>query len=327
MRNKALVILAASALLAPAIALPAKADLLIPLNDPPTVANLKLPTAIQPAYPRSTSAYSVIATVGSQGTVANLKTVSMCWYKGSTSSTCEDAASNPDTQFQMIWTEATNSFSITGTNDYRDAGSTTSYADGSGLTMDVEFKFRASGAMLFGDDWNVTVLAVDQQDQGTQNDPVFSSELTANGLVVLFFGSVRTQPASKSFGNIKKGESSKIENVSTGSFTANGLADISIEATDFKYSSSTIELDELNRNPGTGKVSLTCNAGSSYSASNSILVGNSPQLLITGEFGSGTLESTGTTQPHSCQLEYGGGAAVANVEYSNTLTVSIHQSQ
>lgn len=326
MRNRIVGIAAAFALISSQIVASAQADTFTPTNDPPTVENLIVPGAMQPASPRSTANYEVVATVGSQGTVANLKTVTMCWYKGSSDDTCADAATDPKTQFKMTWTQASNSFSVTGTNNYLNAGSSTTYGDGSGLTMDVTFKFKISEAMLFGEDWNVKVVVIDQQDNSTSNDPIFSSELSASNLVVLYFGSVKTQPSSKSFGSLKLSESSQVTNVSSGAFTANGLSDIDISATDFTYNSETIPLDAMNMTPASGYVAMDCNAGSSFGDNYNVRVSSIAQIFIDDQFSDGTGEGTESALPHSCQLTYGGGAPVANVVYSNTVTVGIGQS-
>lgn len=315
-----------SALISSLLASGARADVFTPTNDPPTVENLVLPEAMQPASPRSTAVYDLVATVGSQGTVANLKTVSMCWYKGSASSSCDDAATDPKTQFKMIWTQSTNSFSVVGTNNYRNAGSSTTYGDGTALSMDVTFKFRISDAMLFGEDWNVKVSVVDQQDNSTPADPMFSSEIEASNLVVLYFGAVSTQPSSKPFGALGFGESNDVTNVSTGQFRANSASDINISATDFTYLSNTIPLDTSNSSPASGYVAMDCNQGENFGDSPPVRVSSSPQLLISNVFSSGTGESTDTTFPHSCRLVFGGGAAVANVLYTNTVTIGIGQS-
>ena len=297
----------------------ANADTFTPQNDAPVVDITSNPTSMMPANPRSTQDYSVKATIGSQGTVANLKTVTMCWYLyDEASEDCINAATNPKHEFMMTWTEATKSFAVTGNNNYRDAGSKTNYGDGTGLSLEIEFIFKISNAMLHSGDWALRVVAIDDQDQSSIDSLDLNNDYDRYLLTVDYFGAVTTQRAAQDFGSLAFNGLQTISGIKTGDFIANGSSFLGIEATDFKYGSSgTVELSGTYPLPG--EASLICSQGSL----GGVYVNPTNSYLDFGLFSEGTGESAVTNLTHECTLKFGGGADVANVQYSNTVTITI----
>lgn len=304
------------------------ADTFSPQNDPPTIAGLVVPNALAPAHPRSISTYTVSATVGSQATVANIKYVDICWYNkdsGTADSFCANASTDPINEFHMRWTEngdlqTGGPFSVTGNNNYANSGSSAEYGDGTGLTMDIHFKFKVSEAMHFGSNWSLHVWVTDDQDQTSQEDNAFN-EWFVDGLSVTYFGQVSTARSAHSFGELRTGEYQLAENISSGTYRANGNSHLTIEATDFTYLTQTLSLQ--NYPPSTGFVSLRCNPGQIFNDGGSINVLGIADIYDYSNFAAGTGEGVGTPVEHSCRLDFGGGAQVANVAYSNTVTLAI----
>lgn len=299
------------------------ADTFTPENDPPTVTLVSYPTSMQPANPRSTIDYTVSATIGSQGTLSNLSSVTMCFFEaGFGTQDCTNAGSEPKYEFKMTWTQSSNSFSVTGSNNYRNSGSSTSYGDGTGLSMDIDFTFKISNAMIAGNSWNVYIEAID--DQGNDSaDPAFSiwNDPLGTGITVEYFGAVTTSRSSQSFGQIGYLGSSTIDDISTGSLLANGLSTVSLTATDFTNGLNTIDLSASS--PMSGEVQMLCNSGSTFDDGIAYSIGNSAVGIDNFLFSSGTGETADTSHKHSCDLTFGGGAPAANIQYSNTVTVSI----
>lgn len=311
------------------IATPALADTFTPLNDPPTVLNTALSqggtaaSSMTPAHPRSTSVYTVSADIGSQGGLSNLDTVTMCFINGdninygvSGVADCSGAGTNPKNLFKMVWTQATDSFAVAGTNNYQNVSSVSNYGDGTALSATMDFNFKISEAMLQGGSWIVRIEAVDDQGQ-------VSTTGEAGPITVNYFGAVTTQRVAQGFGSLLGNNLQTIDGIKTGEFIANGVSYLSLAASDFTYSTHTVAI-QANGGlaPGSGEVAFDCEAGATHSSSG-YRIGTTATSIDWNLFSNGTGESANTSQLHSCFLLFGGGASVANVQYSNTVTVGI----
>lgn len=315
-------LLAISMLAASAISLqPANADTFTPQNDPPVVTIVTVPNSMQPAAPRSTTTYEVTVTVGSQGTVENLEWVKMCFYEGLSDYHCANASTDPDTEFLMTWTEATNSYAVTGSNNHLNSGSTSDYGDGSGLTMDITFKFKISQAMIHSTNWNVEIWAMDDQAQSSYDSVSLLLDDSRSGVTVDYFGAVDTDRTSQAYGSLGYQGTSVVDNISTGAFFANGPSDISLSADNFTNGAATINL--ASGLPSSGEALLRCSPTNAFDGGSSAAITSTPTALNYFQFGGGTGEASDSSLVHSCELTYGGGATVANVLYSNTVTVAI----
>lgn len=308
------------------VALPAVADTFTPLSDPPTVEITNAPTTMQPNYPSSDASYSVDATIGTQGTVENLDTVTMCFYRMSGDNTCADAATDPKNEFKMVWTQSSNTFTVTGTNNYEDDGSAATGLS-TDLSLSISFDFKISNAMDAGLDWEVKVFAVDDDGQNSDQTVDMNYEFTdVESLIsVYYWGEVTTDRAGLDFGNVAANQSADVDGASLGAFVANDSSYIYLDATDFSDGNgSTLSIDTIG-SPMLGEVTLSCEYGATeYSGSSPTYVGTTAYMpLASSLFSDGTGETPDSSQIHSCRLEYGGGATVAEVEYENTVTVAI----
>lgn len=326
----------------------ASADSFVPLPDPPTQEVLSAPSTMQPAYPNSTSVYTVAVAVGSQGTVANIDYIEMCWWKTSSGlSECTYDSTNsldPRTQFKMTWYNydaregadpayADEWFSIAEsydgggyfwTNHYENANSTSGYGDGTDSSMNIVFKFRVSNAMLAGNDWNVRVTAYDLNGSST---PQTHSNISVN-----YFGAVTQDRSSQDFGNLGSSNNNWIvEEIEDGDFVANGPSDLTYKATSFTYEVGGSVVSEIPLATGTpttsvpqGQAAVDCNPNWNWDENSAVRMSSSPYLMRENVIGdSGTEWGQWFNFEHACRVIYPGGASVANVTYGNTFTVGI----
>ena len=341
----------------------ANADSFDPQADPPTQEVLAFPKALQPAYPNSTSIYTVTVAVGSQGGVDLLDHIEMCWFKdtnanGSSTGLNVDNCGSPDsngwkdprTQFSMRWTNwhalegapvdtadqwfsVDESYDPSGflgagywTNYYEHDGSTSGFGDGTGYTMDIAFRFRISVGMLQGNDWNIVVRAVDRNDQMT---PQLGSNIS-----VAYFGSVQSQRPSEFYGDFSAGDSNYIQSLSEGSLLANAASYITYEATPFTYQPLGGNLEQVplatgtpNTAPGAGQAAFDCTAADGgWNPDMATRLSTVPQQVRANVLVDGTGEWDGNHGLyHACRIWYGGSAPVANQYYTNTFIAGIGQ--
>ena len=307
---------AAGLVIAAGATAPAFADNFTPLNGPPSVSTPSAPFEIQPAAPNFfRQMYSVNTWVGSSGTVENLDHVTLCMYKAvGGDPDCANAQDDPTSEFEMTWTQASGSFSVTGTNNYTDDNSWANYFSND-LSTQIYFDFQVSDGMLAGP-WKAVITAVDDQGQSTPS--------AAQPVTVDYYGAVTTPRDDVSYGEMANGASKKVEGTSDGAFIANASSDVTMKATNFEYDfgNNTIPLETATGPVGSGNAALDCNSGLTFGAS-PIRVTGSDQVLETGVFGTGTGETPDESLTNSCQLTYGGGAILTNQQYSNEVTVGI----
>ena len=301
-------------------AVPARADDPPPPIDPPGVGSLTYSTKIQPGVPRSTATYKVTA-IASSDVVSNLRHVTLCMVSQSLGATwCQNPGAHPDTQFEMTWSQDTDTFAITGQTNYLNKGSLTDYGDGTDSFMSVIFKFQVSDAMLAGG-WKLRVTATDMDDQ--------SASATASGVTVLYFGSVATQRPAVDYGTVHQEDVNVANGRSDGTFIANGPSAVTFSATDFSRTGASLPLD--SGSPGQpaplGKVGMDCSSGSTFDVSSAVRVTSAPALLQNNVFPTGTGEAGQNTLLNSCRLSYTGGARRHEQAVLNTVTVGIGASR
>ena len=339
----------------------ANADTFYPEADAPTQEVLAFPKALQPAYPSSTSIYTVTVAVGSQGGVNNLDYVEMCWFKDtnsvgdSTGLTAENCGQDdingwhdPRTQFSMRWSNwhywegipaefADEWFSVAQssenagwwgqyfwTNNYVNDGSTSGFGDGTGNALNIAFRFRISDGMLQGNDWNVVVRAADVNGNMT---PQVGSNIS-----VAYFGSVIWQRDSVWYGNLSADSSSLNEELYEGDFIANDASYITYQATPFYYNTGSgveeipLATGPVANAPGAGQAAFDCNADWWWNEGSATRLSTVPQQVRSDQLTYGTGEwADNYNMYHSCRIWYGGGAPVASQTYQNTFTAGIGQ--
>ena len=294
-------------------------DTFTPVNLPsvPTVAIQSVPSPLQPAYPRSTTTYTVTATVSNADGFSAIDNVQMCWYLDG--GVCDPTGSDPRSSFFMNYNVATDSFSVAGTNNYLNVSSSTTTL--SSTSRDVNFSFKISDAMLASETWDVEVRAYNKDIDG--NDQ-YGSDLATNK-TVNYFGYATTGRTGVAFGSILEGSASSVTTPGNdyGSFIANDISSLSALSTDFTHTTGgtvddTLALTSISP-PASGSVRFFLGdnrAGLIVSGTPGILYGN------TGIFEEGTGE-TPQNLSSSAQVEYGGGAKFPGEQYSATVTIAI----
>ena len=274
---------------------------------------------LQPAFPRSTESYTVTARIAVPVGIGQLDTVTMCWYKSDAvgdpddgvSDSCANAATNPETEFEVVWEQLSGEFTKTGSNNYQMQDGS-DFSDAEFTVVEVYFVFKVSNAMRAGN-WTVKVTALDVSGEVRSE----SEYATVYTFVEMQSGTGRAQQA---FGALAEGASSTISDIAVGSYSANTTADFTIRADDFTASGRTVGVKTTAGNPAAGEVALDCNIGDTLAVS-------PPRVTKTNTDMSANLTPTGeprnTTQRMSCRLTYGSGAPLALLNYSNTVHFTI----
>jgi len=315
----ALAVASAALVLAPS----AQADTFTPVNLPstPTVVITGSPTtAVQPAYPRSTSVYEVDATVTNADGFDKVSGIAMCWYLQGNASECDSPGGDPRLSFVMTY-DTTLGFNVVGTNNYQNASSVATTTDST--SRDLAFKFKVSDVMTAGL-WNVKAVA--STLDLSLNPQIASDEDT--GITVNYFGYYGQDRVAEDFGDILEGntpdQTSGYKVGVVGTLIANGNSKLSLSSTDFTHKTNGVVDDTLglsgNFPTESGKVRLGWGTNV-YVPSSEISLSNVPQSLYS-LFENGTVEA-GETAPYDLSLAYGGGAAFPNTQYSATITVAI----
>ena len=228
----------------------AAADSLTPLPDPPTQEVMEYPKAMLPAYPHSTSVYTLSIGTGSQAGLDALDSVSMCWYEVGGDDTCSDGDGyDPRYNLYMEWTNQRdggdpNTWFWVGNvcdggcwnymeNYAINDGSTADFVPDA-LLMTVAFRFHISDVMAAGTDWQVVVRTHDTYGNTTTQ----YSALTSS---VGWFGAV-SQRDSEWFYNVDNlnagttlapGDRGQFNSAFEGFYQANAGSDITYQSTGF----------------------------------------------------------------------------------------------
>jgi len=310
---------AAGAFIAPA----AQADDFTPQNLPsvPTSLIRTYPlTAMQPAYPRSTSVYQVSADVANADGFDKVTRVKMCWYITGATDHCD--ASDPRSGFVMTWDPA-NSFVVEGTsNNYQNASS--DFTDVDATTKIINFKFKISDAMLAGTDWNLEVTVYNNDINGdpqsqydTKSASVGYYSYFATSRVPYDYGDVLENPRGTSYDAYQAARS-------VGSFLANGNSSITAQVTDFTHSTNSVVDDTL-----TLDVAYTHKKGTveMVIGNNNNIVrrmeANKPQTIYENQLAAGTGETPDNTFVQDALIKYYGGAKFPHTTYTSTLTIGV----
>lgn len=303
------------------------ADSLTPLPGAPSVDITSVPASIQPqfTYVGGDGSYSVGVTVATNATLSVLETVKMCWYKGTAigeSPWTGCPIVGPEDGFEMVWTEAADAFTVSAGTKYAEDGSSIvgdNGYDDSAQTMDMMFTFKVSNAMLAGSDWNVRVTATYDAAGSYPDASGFDEE---SGKTVEYWGQITTEREAAEFGFVAEGGTA-FDTVSAGAWVANAPSDFTLRGTDFTNGSvpaDTLILRSAAGAPGTGEVALDCEVDDD--AAESVRIPKIIDVRAGADVGPSG-EAPVTTTMMFCTLTYGGGAAKALTEYSNTVTIGI----
>ena len=232
-------------------------------------------------------------------------------------------------------------------------------------TAAVRFSFKVSEAMQVSEDWKIRVAAqsravIDEEPQTTQSD----IDAPDDTYTVNYFAMMKADRAADgainygvvtpgmTFLKTKAGETD--DSITSGQYHANDLSALTIEATDFVNAETNViplatngDIDDTNfprwtasggtpslalaiKNVPSGEASLDCAFSDEVvltdeeDAALFVQVRNFARVLATSQpaTGEGGTTSLGN---HSCMLNYPGGGPVANVVYSNTVTLAMIQ--
>jgi hypothetical protein len=193
------------------------------------------------------------------------------------------------------------------------------------LILNLDFNFKVSNAMLQANDWEIKVLATDDNDQTSDEaiDPDFIGTGVAGYASVYYWGESRSNREGLSFGSIAAEDSSVLTNQSLGSFVANGETVLRIAATDFVSANNDVIELSITAIPSPNTVAFHCQFGAVFSSDLSavLLSDASPGDLASQLFAEGTGETADASLTHSCQLTYFGGAPRSGVLYSSDVTL------
>jgi hypothetical protein len=242
----------------------------------------------------------------------------------------------------------------------------TEAADGNTRSAKIRFSFKVSNAMQVSAGWKIRVAAESQatigDGEGSIQGEQTSIDLPTNPLTVNYFAEMTTARESAiNYGIVTPGLTILKEgddSISTGAYTANGASVLTINGSDFVNDpgmgapENTIALatngdifvpndgrtdgdDEASRvaaikNVLTGTVSLDCAFAPSIDLEvdddlkKFVQVRNAARIFALGIAKTG--EDATELADHSCMVNYPGGGPVANVVYSNSVTVAPIQS-
>ena len=362
--QRPLSLILAAVLLVPALASQrASADQFQPSGDPPTLTTPVLTmqgaegavtetpvTAFAPAWESSTDAYHATVTVGAPSLTASLTSVVLCVYLPSSHSDpaadCdvadrgEPAAEyqpDPTSLFLMLWERADTpegdaawpanggEFRVVGDNKYVETASSTDWNDGTQNQLQVRFGFRVSNAMRKANDWVVRVIASDVVDR--------SAVTESSNVTVAYFEKIVTQRESVNYGVLAAGASVILDELDSGTYSANSRAQFRIRSTGSAFvppggePAFTLQIRARGSlgSPGAAQIAIDCSGSSTFSADDAIRVDDAGFQVLFPTIGRSG-ESAAGLPDHSCRAMYGGGVAQANMALSNDLTVAIAES-
>lgn len=264
------------------------------------------------------------------------------------------------------------------TNKHANAGSEAAFLAATTNTGLIRFSFRVSHAMQESDDWEIRVAVESQppsfdadgeecEDPGTgtcaAENPQSGTDISGTVDIpskypVAYFGSMTAARATTvNFGVVRFAEVVTRAEISSGSYVANAVSSVIIQASAFSNGSGGAEVtvplattgDLFNSSRNTdqdgdtttwapdNRVSLDCKydateslnlntirAGASPDYASWLQVGNFARVFATGK--AATPEAAETLTAHACALTYGGGAGRANVVFSNQVDIGIMKS-
>jgi spore coat protein U-like protein len=205
----------------------------------------------------------------------------------------------------------------------------------------IGFHFAVLFAAKHGDNWKVRVVATYRDSDGVDSNVELIGTDTFSVRYFGAFTTLNTNPPENfptedlrddltiDYGDVIKGASSTVENISTGSYVTNSSSDVSLSADafgDLAFSG--------NATPASGEVSLGCEPQSSSDSlsffanhasgeSSSISLLNSVQANSSPGVGEDARDPL-TAEDHKCTF-YAGDSATTGT-YTNTVTVGIGES-
>lgn len=330
---------AALALLLPFIVVPqpAEADQFDTLAGPPTLSPIALTendgdifTSIQPANSNSTDRYNLSVSAGLPGGHDTLGGVTMCWYLLDFED-CNDASTIED-QPEIVF-KATQSvtrsgaeitsetFRVVGTNNYDvnvdgfESSSSVLREETDSVNVDIIFTFKVSNAMRASSNWKVYV---EVEDNGGQ-----TAAVVRDGIKIEYFAAMTLDREGVNFGGVAKGETSTVNNIDTGEYTANAQSQFFINASDFSAGTGRdLPILETVGGLGPNQVQLMCDRASNFNSTNAQLVTKSQSTF--GDPIAPSSEEPEDAADHSCSVRFGQGQANnPNLIYTNTFTLAI----
>lgn len=224
-------------------------------------------------------------------------------------------------------------------------------------TWTVYFAYRPSPALAKqADGWIIRAAAQDKApDEDGEEFPAQMSQIfystvepdnhvegnypeTANSFDVFrqvsvgYFGAIISERDSVTYGTLRKNETETKEAIRTGTYLANAVSDIFIDASDFvSNADNSLSLVYTDKAPEEGQVWFQCELANTFVGSNQVSVTNVPKILTETLEPSIDAASDDTARDilsggMSCQLTYGGGAEDASEEYVNEVTLAIRDS-
>jgi len=177
-----------------------------------------------------------------------------------------------------------------------------------------------------------------------------SFRATWDEIGVAYYGAIVSERADINYGNLAKGDE-VVKTTDAGRYIANSASKFFIDATDFENGGDTLALyDGIKNELPEGEVALECNydedIDSTTGVAQRLRLSNTPKILFKNDTASipstvGLVSSGAPGDPEqsftvhgqddqepssssmSCSLKYGGGAANATLQYTNTVTISI----
>ncbi|MDP4015140.1 MAG: hypothetical protein U0990_02930 [Candidatus Nanopelagicales bacterium] len=306
--------LVAGAMTAVAVA-PAQADDFDQGNIDPVVSAVTAGFAMQPAANGTSATYQIDATITDGNTLLDLNTVTLCLYN-TAGGTSDCSSTDSQNTMKMVWTRADDAFVLTsgGSTYWADQTSLSDYT-ATNTAMDLNFKFKVGEAALQGD-WTAKVTALDTSaGTHTVTDATHS---------VAYYGSVDTNRAGQSYGELAKDGSANAQNISHGTLQVNGATDISYAVANLTDGTTTMTNmgGLVTAAPDVTKFALDCLGGSAtYDNTGAARIAAGATEVHSNILTGGAVEDGNTTNVASCRLATGG--QVPAQTYTGALTVTV----
>ena len=310
---------------------------LVNLPSKPVISNVTIPMNMTPAYPRSTSTYTVSADISNADGFGKITKIEMCFNEDDIFSNIVCSSDDPVIDFVMTYTPDAG-FLVAGSNFHQDSSSELVDVGTDGTTKTVKFKFKISAAMLASNYWGVTLRAyttdIDNNDQFDE----WSSVTNLKTVTVNWFGHVVANRKALNFGSLTQEKPVAQETDTAGTFVANGASDIFQTATEWQHTDSinaadpnlkdTIKFAANPTNVQRGELSMQFTSDYALPAFQGYSSGStpSPTLVAQGMYWEGGTGEGGKSFNLLTEIFFGGGAKYNGQEYQSTVTTSIGSS-
>lgn len=290
------------------------------------------PTAITitPLADGATAARYLDVTATDQDAVTDFNRISLCLYFDNPTAptadgNCDNEDLNPANQVLLVWTEATNSFTVVANPDgapsdwsidATGAGSASDYdTNSTAIVLSLRYSFHASEVMREAPvgEWKVKATAIDDAAFTATDSDSSDVDITVN-----HFSAVTVARASQSYGVIAAGSSAVSEDVSAGTLVTNGTSSITYRLGN-DFTTGPVSLTNANGAVGTppafGSFAFDCRNAPTYDDSGAQRIATAPAgaaTLVDGITDEGTTEAGVNDFKQSCKVWYGGASNVPN---------------